>query len=123
MKTYVITSASGKSIVLFLELNRRQEDLRRIDERRSQDFDRRRQWMPSHHPDPYHGPIGNMFPNNAFVPNTFAYNEAPQMPVYDNMNPFIAAPPVDAAYTTNQVARGYDFNQQTQGFHRKRARY
>lgn len=130
--------------MLFLELLRRQEDLRRIDELRSQEIDRRRNVMPMHHPDAYNhpynmsnAPLNNHFQSN---PNALAYNDFQQMG-YPTVSPLMqqttAGPAsIDAAYTTNQVARGYgtggnmrdDFHSQSQGqqqhgFDRKRPRY
>lgn len=117
--------------MLFLELTRRQEDLRRIDELRSQDFDRRRNVMPMHHMDAYSGSVGNAFHQNHAASAAYQYNDFQQ-------NAYPQAPPIDPAYTTNQIARGYngpsgpnigpsgvDYNQQQQqqGFDRKRPRY
>ncbi|CAF0723713.1 unnamed protein product [Rotaria sp. Silwood1] len=120
------------------ELTRRQEDLRRIDELRSHDFERRRNMMPMHHPDAYNVSVGNAYHQNQAASNTYPYNNFQQTP-YANPTTFIQqSSPIDAAYTTNQVARGYnlpsgpnvrtggvDFNQQQQqqGFDRKRPRY
>lgn len=42
------TCSIGKCLILFLELARHQEELRRLNERRSVDFDRRRQMMAMH---------------------------------------------------------------------------
>ena len=132
--------------MLFLELLRRQEDLRRIDERRSQEIDRRRNVMPMHHPDAYNHPfnMSNVPLNNNFQPNPNAlpYNDFQQMGGYPNVSPLMqqtAPAPIDAVYTTNQVARGYgaggnlrdDFHPQQpppppppqHGFDRKRPRY
>ena len=62
-------------------------------------------------------------PYNDFQQNNFPPDPSPLMS---------RAPPTDAAYTTNQVARGYtrpngdDFHyqqQQQQGYNRKRPRY
>ncbi|CAF1149534.1 unnamed protein product [Rotaria sordida] len=123
------------------ELTRRQEDLRRIDELRSHDFERRRNMMPMHHPDAYNVSVGNAYHQNQTA-STYQYNNFQQVP-YQNPTTFIQqSSPIDAAYTTNQVARGYnlptgpnirtggvDFNQQQQqqqqlqGFDRKRPRY
>ncbi|CAF4830314.1 unnamed protein product, partial [Rotaria sp. Silwood1] len=119
-------------------LTRRQEDLRRIDELRSHDFERRRNMMPMHHPDAYNVSVGNAYHQNQAASNTYPYNNFQQTP-YANPTTFIQqSSPIDAAYTTNQVARGYnlpsgpnvrtggvDFNQQQQqqGFDRKRPRY
>jgi hypothetical protein len=128
--------------MLFLELTRRQEDLRRIDELRSHDFDRRRNMMPMHRPDTYSGSVGNAFHQNqaAPPPAAYQYNHF-QQNAYPTPSPLIPpSSPMDAAYTTNQVARGYNrppgpnirpsgvnFNQQQQqqqqGFDRKRPRY
>jgi hypothetical protein len=108
---------------LFLELLRRQEDLRRIDELRSQEIDRRRNTFPMHHSDAYNN---HPFHQNQAAANTLQYNDF-QHPLIQQTSP------IDAAYTTNQVARGYglgnvrpsgdDFIQQQQGFDRKRPRY
>ena len=128
--------------MLLLELLRRQEDLRRIDELRSQELDRRRQMIPMHHHDayndPFHMPAGSV--NNAFHQNQAAglqqYNEFPAN-AYANPNPHMqAGAPIDAAYATNQAARGYGFGNarpngdeflqqqhQQQGFERKRPRF
>ena len=129
-----------------LELLRRQEDLRRIDELRSQELDRRRQMIPMHHHDayndPFHMPAGSG--NSAFHQNQAAaaalqqYNDFPAN-AYANPNTHMhAGAPIDAAYTTNQAARGYGFGNarpngdeflqqqqqhQQQGFERKRPRY
>jgi len=137
-----------QSQVLREELLRRQEDLRRIDELRSQEIDRRRNMIPMYRPDAYNNPFNisaasgnNVFHQNQAPPtvNTSQYNDFQQI-AYQNSNPLIqqtspvAASPIDAAYTTNQVARGYglgntrtsgdDFKQQQQqGFDRKRPRY
>lgn len=99
---------------MFLELLRRQEDLRRIDELRSHEIDRRRNMMPMHRTDTYNNnPINNLFHQNDF--QQVGYPTSP-----------------DAAYTTNQVARGYNLpsednfiqqQQQQYGFERKRPRY
>jgi hypothetical protein len=116
--------------MLFLELLRRQEELRRLDELRSQEIDRRRNIMPMHRPDAYNN---NQFVNNAFYQNQHGipYNDFQQVG-YPTVNPLMqqqpsGTAPIDAAYTTNQVARGYartggdDFQQH--GFDRKRPRY
>lgn len=122
--------------MLFLELTRRQEDLRRIDELRSQDFDRRRNMMPMHRLDGYSGPIGNPYQQNQAASTAYQYNDFQQ-------NAYPQSSPIDAAYTTNQMAHGYngpsgpnmrqsgnDYNQQQQqqqyhhqGYDRKRPRY
>lgn len=142
----IIQRIRGEYLILFLELLRRQEDLRRIDELRSQELDRRRPVMPMHHPDAYNhpynmsnAPLNNHFQSNS---NAGAYNDFQQMG-YANVSPLMqqaAAGPaasIDAVYTTNQVARGYgpggnmrdDFHPQAQqqqqqhGFDRKRPRY
>jgi hypothetical protein len=126
--------------MLFLELLRRQEDLRRIDELRSQEIDRRRTNIPMHRSDAYNNPfnmsnasVNNVFhQNQAAAANALQYNDFQQVG-YPTPNPLIQQPSlIDAAYTTNQVARGYglgntrtsgdDFNQQ-HGFDRKRPRY
>ncbi|CAF0947064.1 unnamed protein product [Rotaria sordida] len=136
-----------QSQVLREELLRRQEDLRRIDELRSQEIDRRRNMIPMHRTDAYHnpfnittGPISNVFHQNQAAANALQYNDFQQIS-YANSSPLIQqtspiAANIDAAYTTNQVARGYgltnartsgdDFiqqQQQQQGFDRKRPRY
>ncbi|CAF2717752.1 unnamed protein product [Rotaria sp. Silwood2] len=126
--------------VLRDELTRRQEDLRRIDELRSHDFERRRSMMPMHLPDAYNVSVGNAYHQNPAAPITHQYNNFQQTP-YPNPTTFIQqSSSIDAAYTTNQVARGYnvptgpnirasevDYNQQQQqqqqGFDRKRPRY
>lgn len=126
--------------MLFLELTRRQEDLRRIDELRSYDFERRRNMMSMHHPDAYNMPVGNAYHQNQLPPaaaNAHQYNNF-QQAQYSNQSPFMQQSPsqIDAAYTTNQVARGFnvpggpnmrpggpDYNQHQPGFDRKRARY
>lgn len=125
--------------MLFLELARRQEDLRRIDELRSHDFERRRNFMSMHHQDAYNvPPVGNTYQNQG-APNANPYNNNFQQAPYGNPSPFAQpTPPIDAAYTTNQVARGYNLPQgppnvrptgvdyshhQQQGFDRKRPRY
>jgi hypothetical protein len=123
--------------MLFLELTRRQEDLRRIDELRSQDFDRRRNMMPMHRSDAYNASVGNAYHQNQAAPAAYQYNDF-QQNAYPNPTPLLPQPsPTDAAYTTNQIARGYklptgpnirpsgvDYNQQQlQGFDRKRPRY
>ena len=120
---------AGKCIVLFLELTRRQEDLRRIDERRSQDFDRRRQMIPMNHSDAYYPAMENPYHSNqaAAASAALPYNDFAQGP-YANANPYMQpsasmAPTFDAAYTTHQVAHGHDYNQQMQGHSRKRGRY
>jgi hypothetical protein len=130
--------------MLFLELLRRQEDLRRIDELRSQEIDRRRNIMPMHRPDAYNNPfnmsnasVNNPFHQNQVAANALQYNDFQQVgyptanPLMQQTSPITA--PIDAAYTTNQVARGYglgnvraggdDFQQQQHGFDRKRPRY
>ncbi|CAM4795959.1 unnamed protein product [Rotaria magnacalcarata] len=133
-----------QSQLLREELFRRQEDLRRIDELRSQEIDRRRTTMPMHHPDAYKNPfnpaaglISNAFHQNQVAAHPLQYNDFQHIP-YSNTSPMIQqaspiAENVDAAYTTNQVARSYgleahargvDFiKQQQQGFDRKRPRY
>jgi len=88
-----------QSQVLREELIRRQEDLRRIDELRSQEIDRRRNVIPMHHPDAYDNP----FHQNQIPPNALQYNNF-QHPSH--------ASTIDAAYTTNQIAHGYDYIQQ-----------
>jgi hypothetical protein len=138
--------------MLFLELLRRQEDLRRIDELRSQEIDRRRTMIPMHRPDAYSnnhpfnmssGSVSNVFHQNQAAAAALQYNDFQQI-AFANSNSLMqqgspAASTIDAAYTTNQVARGYgnartsgdDFmqqqqhqqQQQQQGFERKRARY
>ncbi|UJR22935.1 hypothetical protein I4U23_025962 [Adineta vaga] len=135
-----------QSHVLREELLRRQEDLRRIDELRSQEIDRRRNVMPMHHSDAYNhpynmspAPINNVFHQNQASTNAMQYNDFQQGAYLQNPSPLMqqTAPvgaPIDAAYTTNQVSRGYvrpsgdDFHhqqqqQQQQGFDRKRPRY
>jgi len=134
--------------MLFLELLRRQEDLRRIDELRSQEIDRRRHMIPMHRPDAYNhnqfnmpsGSINNLFHQNQAAANALQYNDFPQVGYSQNSNALNqqtspVAATIDAAYTTNQVTRGYgggnartsgdDFiqQQQQQGFDRKRPRY
>jgi hypothetical protein len=118
---------------LFLELIRRQEDLRRIDELRSQEIDRRRNVIPMHHPDAYNNQfaasVNNVFHQNQASANALQYNDF-QHALIQQTSPIAST--IDAAYTTNQVARGYglgnartsgdDFIQQ-QGFDRKRPRY
>ncbi|CAF3086609.1 unnamed protein product [Rotaria sp. Silwood2] len=133
-----------QSQVLREELLRRQEELRRIDELRSQEIDRRRNIIPMHHTDAYHNPfnistasISNVFHQNQAAASALQYNDFQQIP-YSNSSPLIQqaspiAANIDAAYTTNQVARGYglanarstgdDYIQQQQGFDRKRPRY
>ncbi len=136
---------NGKCLILLLELSRRQEDLRRIDELRSHEIDRRRNMIPMHRSDAYNNPFNNASVNNVFhqnqaAANALQYNDFQQVG-YTNSNPLIqqtspVTAPIDAAYTTNQVARGYglanartggdDFVQQQQqqhGFDRKRPRY
>ena len=137
-------------VMLFLELTRRQEDLRRIDELRSYDFERRRNMMPMHLPDAYNIPVGNAFRQNPAASAAHQYHNFHQVP-YPNSSSLLPPPPpppsssssfiqqtspIDAAYTTNQVVRGHnlptnantrpggvDYNQQQQGFERKRPRY
>jgi hypothetical protein len=129
--------------VLFLELLRRQEDLRRIDELRSQEIDRRRNFMPmQHHPDAYNNPfpmsaapMNNVFHQNQAAANAMHYNDFSPVAYPPNPTPLLQQTPptaaaIDAAYTTNQASRGYvrppgdDFHhQQQQGFERKRSRY
>ncbi|CAF3293481.1 unnamed protein product [Rotaria socialis] len=133
-----------QSQLLREELLRRQEDLRRIDELRSQEIDRRRTVMPMHHPDAYNHPfnpasglISNVFHQNQVAARALQYNDFQHIP-YSNASPMIQqaspiAANIDAAYTTNQVARSYgleahardvDFvKQPQQGFDRKRPRY
>ncbi|CAF1362196.1 unnamed protein product [Rotaria sp. Silwood1] len=135
-----------QSQVLREELLRRQEELRRIDELRSQEIDRRRNIIPMHRPDAYHNPfnvstgsISNVFHQNQVAANALQYNDFQQIS-YTNSSPLMQqtsplAANIDAAYTTNQVARSYglttnvrttggdDFIQQQQGFDRKRPRY
>jgi len=118
--------------MLFLELLRRQEDLRRIDELRSHEVDRRRNMVPIHRPDAYNNQfnmtnpsVSNVFHQNQAAANALQYND------FQQSSPI--ATPIDAAYTTNQVARGYGlanartsgdaFIQQQHGFDRKRPRY
>ena len=125
--------------MLFLELTRREEDLRRIDELRSQDFDRRRNMMSMYRSDAYNAPVGNAFHQNQAASAAYQYNNFQQVP-YANPTPLLQqSSPVDAAYTTNQVARGYNLpagpnpraggndysqqQQQQQGFDRKRPRH
>ncbi|CAF0886170.1 unnamed protein product [Adineta ricciae] len=129
-----------QSQVLREELLRRQEDLRRIDELRSQELDRRRSNVPMHRPDAYNHPynmpttpVNNVYHSNQSQTNTMPYNDFQQNSYPPDPNPLMSrAPPTDAAYTTNQVARGYtrpsgdDFHyqqQQQQGYNRKRPRY
>jgi hypothetical protein len=125
--------------MLFLELTRRQADLRRIDELRSQDFDRRRNVIPMHGHDPYNNSIGNVFHQNQPGAPTHQYNDFQQVG-FTNTQPLMQqstsnASTNDAAYTTNQAGRGYNlptgsnarpngngYNQQ-QEFDRKRPRY
>jgi hypothetical protein len=113
--------------MLFLELNRRQEELRRIDELRSQDFDRRRNMMSMHHNDAYNPSVGNAYHQNQAASAAYQYNNFQQNP-YQNPSPLIQqSSPIDAAYTTNQVAHGFNIpsgpnQQQQQGFDRKRQR-
>ncbi|CAF3550737.1 unnamed protein product [Rotaria socialis] len=130
--------------VLRDELTRRQEDLRRIDELRSQDFERRRSMMSMHHPDAYNAPVGNAYHQNVGGSAMYPYNNNNnnnnnfQQASYGNSPQFNQqTSPIDAAYTTNQASRGYnlqsgpsnihpggvDFNHQQQGFDRKRPRY
>jgi len=136
-----------QSQLLREELLRRQEDLRRIDELRSHEIDRRRNMIPMHHSDAYNNPfnmsnasVNNIFHQNQAAANALQYNDFQQIG-YQNSNPLMqqispVTAPIDAAYTTNQVARGYglgntrtsgdDFIQQQQqqhGFDRKRPRY
>lgn len=107
---------------MFLELNRRQEDLRRIDERRLQDNHRFRPMMF----DPLHGSTGNSYFDPRFVSNNvdfgannFGYDHFPQMPIQNvDETGFSVDTTVNTVYATNQVAHGYDHNQE-----RKRARY
>ena len=124
----------------FLELLRRQEDLRRIDELRSQEMDRRRNTIPMHRPDTYHNPLhtsaastSNIFHQNQIAANALPHNDFQQI-TYPNSSPVIrqTTPSIDAAYTTHQVARGYGLTIprtnpaeliQQQGFDRKRRRY
>jgi hypothetical protein len=121
-------------VVLFLELSRRQEDLRRIDERRSQDFDRRFHIMSGHPSNAYNGPIGNIYPAQ-MTSNALPYHESSQVP-YSNTHPFMqqqqqqqqpssssAISHFDAAYMTNQVAHGFDYPSQANRFDRKRPRH
>ncbi|CAF3868688.1 unnamed protein product [Rotaria magnacalcarata] len=129
--------------VLRDELTRRQEDLRRIDELRSQDFERRRSMMSIHHPDAYNASVGNAYHQNVGGSAMHPYNNNHnnnnfQQASYGNSPQFNQqTSPIDAAYTTNQASRGYnlqpgpsnihpggvDFNHQQQGFDRKRPRY
>lgn len=134
-----------KHLILFLELLRRQEDLRRIDELRSQEIDHRRNMMPIHRLDSYNNPfnmpiapVSNLFHRNQAAANALQYNDFHQIP-YRNTNSIIQptspiAANIDAAYTTNQVASAYgllantrtsgdNFFQQPPGFDRKRPRY
>jgi len=124
--------------MLFLELLRRQEDLRRIDELRSHEIDRRRNMVPMHRSDAYNNQfnmantsVSNVFHQNQAAANALQYNDFQQ--------PSTITAPIDAAYTTNQVARGYGLanartgggdafiqqqpQQQQHGFDRKRPRY
>ncbi|CAF1287769.1 unnamed protein product [Adineta steineri] len=135
-----------QSQILREELLRRQEDLRRIDELRSQEIDRRRNIMPMHRQDAYNnqfnmptGPMNNIFHQNQMPGNALQYNDYQQVGYPPNANSLMqqsspGAATIDAAYTTNQVSRGYtrpsgdDFipqqqQQQQQGFDRKRPRY
>lgn len=118
---------------MFLELLHRQEELRRIDELRSQEIERRRNMMPVHRSDVYHnsfniptGSVSNLFHQNQAAANALQYND------FQQTSPIAAN--IDAAYTTNQVARGYglvnarpsgdDYNQHQQHrFDEKRQRY
>jgi hypothetical protein len=142
---FVNVRRNGKCLILFLELLRRQEDLRRIDELRSHEIDRRRNMIPMHRPpDAYNHPFNmsnvsgnNIFHQNQAAANVLQYNDFQQVG-YPNQQASPVAASIDAAYTTNQVARGYglgntrtggdDFIQQQQqqqqhGFDRKRPRY
>lgn len=82
--------------------------------------------MPMHHAESYNNPY---HPNLMGPSNMSSYNDYGPGP-YGNMNPA----QVEAAYTTNQVARGYgvgnvgrpnndDYRSHSAGFDRKRARY
>lgn len=132
--------------LLFLELLRRQEDLRRIDELRSQDLDRRRTMVSMRRHDAYGDPYGvsgsgaSVFHQNQAAAAALQYNDLQQAafaaptPLIQQQQPSAT---IDAAYTTNQVARGYGLpgggarggddymqqQQQQQGYERKRPRY
>lgn len=129
----------GKSLIFLLELARREEDLRRLNERRSIDFDRRRQMMPMHPQGDMMYPSSASMPNNPY-PMAPAYHEA-MPPAYSFMPggpnagaPMPPPPPppppmVEANYTTHQMARAYNHhmgheynNQPAQMFDRKRRR-
>jgi hypothetical protein len=109
-------------------LVRRQEDLRRIDELRCQELDRRRPIMPiqrqqqfPHPHDAYNDPFNTtagltrhpFHSNHTTAPLTagLQYDEFVQDP-FSNVHPYLAAtssitPNVDAAYTTNQASHSY----------------
>jgi hypothetical protein len=129
--------------MLFLELKRRQEELRRIDEIRSQEIDRRRNIMPMHRPDAYNTSVGNEFHQNqaayaTSINNVYHQNQAAPA-AYPQSTPLMQQPnPMEFPYTINQTSHGYnvqkrpnvrpldvDYNQhlQIQGFDQKRPRY
>jgi len=125
--------------MLFLELTRRQEELRRIEELRLQEFDRRRNIMPMHHPDAYNTSLGNAFHQNQAASTAYQYEDI-QQSAYPQSSLFMQQPnPIDPVYMTNQIGHGgyngskrpnvhppdVDYNQyqQGQGFDRKRPRY
>jgi len=112
--------------VLFLELARRQEELRRIEELRSRDFNPHRNVMPMHHSGAY----------SDSVPNAFYQNPAAST-AYPKPTPFTPQSfPSDTSYTAKQIAHGYntpnslntgrsgiDYNQNQQRFKRKRPKH
>lgn len=124
-------------MIFLLELARHQENLRRLNERRSIDFDRRQQIMPMHpSADPMY-PGGAPMPNNPY-PMAPSYHEQmppgyPFMPSGPTGGAPIPPPPpppmVEQNYPTHPMARGYNHhmghefnNQGAQMFDRKRRR-
>jgi hypothetical protein len=114
--------------MLFLELKRRQEELRRIDEIRSQEIERHRNIMPMHRPNAYNTSVGNAFHQNqaayaASINNVYHQNQpAHATPIsnvyhqnqaapaaYPQSTPFMQQPnPMEFPYTINQTPHGYN---------------
>ena len=117
--------------ISFLELTRRQEDLRRLDELRSQDFDRRRLAPSSMHlADTYNGPLGNAFASNQNV-GGYPYNNDFSQAAYPNPLMQQTGSPAfnQGAHgfaspgDSNAFAHGNGYNHPAQDFERKRSRY
>ena len=104
-----------------LELLRRQEDLRRIEELRAQELDRRRQMMPMHQHDGYSEPF-NLPAGSANHP--FHPNQQPAPTAHLQYNDFgqMIFPTHDSSYIAHQGSRGHGLGN-PDGFERKRPRY